>query len=198
MKKTMFYALTVHLLLAGIGHPHFVLAAKGVTKRSTKHRAPRTRVNNSRNLGKSSSGKSSSSSSSSSWYNSQNFSNRNSNGSYNNGSGSGSSNSSSNYNSGGYNSGSSRSNYSASTSSGTNDSIFGFWGVTSLIVVGAVGVALAYLAAPQIMCSYKHEKVQAQKSHTPAPTAKPKVEVVGNLPGSSKYKAPKGSDFMTI
>lgn len=172
MKNIMFYALVVHLLLAGIGHDtNFALAAKGVTKGTKKRRAPRTQVNPSRNLGKGSTG------SSRGWYYStQNSSNQN--------------------NSRGYNTGNNYNNsFNNGTTSGSDDS-FGFWKVLSLVVVGAAGIGLAFLAVPQIMGSYKQEKNLAQKAHT-ATTVKPIVQVVGKLP-SSKYKAPQKSDFMTV
>jgi len=192
MKNTVLYALLVHLLLAGISpHTSFAHAAKGVNKRIAKNRLPRV-VNNSRILGKGSS-----SSYSSNGYNNYS-SNSNSNSRNQNG-----------YNNSGYNGNSNYSNNinSSSTSKSSNGG-FGFWGITGIIALAVLGTVLAYLAVPQIMCSHKKEKHQAQKAKEassyqrysePAiiPAVKQEVLVIGGIP-VSKYKSPRGSDVMTL
>ena len=195
MKNTVLYALLVHLLLAGTSpHTSFAHAAKGVNKRIAKNRLPRV-VNNSRILGKGSS-----SSYSSNGYNnySSNSNNSNSNSRNQNG-----------YNNSGYNGSSNYSNNinNSSTSKSSNGG-FGFWAITGIIALVVLGTVLAYLAVPQIMCSHKKEKVQAQKAKEassyqrysePAivPAGKQEALVIGGIPGS-KYKSPRGSDVMTL
>lgn len=192
MKNTVLYALLVHLLLAGISpHTSFAHAAKGVNKRIAKNRLPRV-VNNSRILGKGSS----------SSYHSNGYNNYSSNSNSNSRNQNG-------YNNSGYNGNSNYSNNinSSSTSKSSNGG-FGFWGITGIIALAVLGTVLAYLAVPQIMCSHKKEKHQAQKTKEassyqrysePAiiPAVKQEVLVIGGIP-VSKYKSPRGSDVMTL
>ena len=186
----------VHLLLAGISpHTSFAQAAKGVNKRIAKNRVPRM-VNNSRILGNGSS--SSYSGNGYNNYRSNNNSNSHSNSRNQNG-----------YNTSGYNGSSNYSNNinNSSTSKSSNGG-FGFWAITGIIALVVLGTVLAYLAVPQIMCSHKKEKVQAQKAKEassyqrysePAivPAGKQEALVIGGIPGS-KYKSPRGSDVMTL
>ena len=194
MKNTLLYALLLHLLLAGISpHTSFAHAAKGVKKRITKSRVPRV-VNNSRNLGK---GYSYSSKGYNNYSGNSNSNNRNQNQNYNQ--------NQNGYNNSGYNR---NSNYSNSSSTTKNNAGLGFWGITGIIALAVLGTILAYLAVPQILCSHKHEKLQAQKAKEASsyqryseqavkPAVQKEVMVIGGIP-VSKYKSPRGSDVMTL